>query len=161
MVRNRVPLSPFFGAAVFAVALATPALACPPSISIERPARPPSAGSANAFVLVHALPGCHPGSLAVSGTAEGLVGGERRSIALDVAPTATPDLYVVRRQWPAGGVWVLRLTVTAGGGHATALVGTGASGDVARVREPTRDGGAIRDPGDADVAAMLRALTAG
>jgi hypothetical protein len=37
-------------------------------------------------------------------------------------------------------------------------VGVNASGEIAAVREPTRDGRAIRNPSDADLDAMLRSL---
>ncbi len=135
--------------------LAAPAAACPPQITIERPS---ASASDSAFVLVHASRGCSRGTLAVSGTAEGLVGGERRSIALDVAPTGAEGVYRVRRQWPSGGVWVLRLVVRVGEGSATALVGVDASGAIAQVRQ--------QDPArrlypyitDADVDAMLHAM---
>ena len=146
--------------ALLAAAAPTPALGCPPSLSIERPKPAESADTSGAFVVVHANRGCHPGQLAVTGTAEGMVAGSRRSITLDLARTDTPGVYVVRRQWPREGVWVLRLTVTEGDGHATALVGIGPSGEIATIREPARHG-EIRDVSDADVAALLRSLAAG
>lgn len=146
--------------ALLAVALAIPALACPPSLSVERPANASSRDARDAFVLVHAYQGCHPGQLTVSGSAEGLVGGERRTIPLEVWSTETPGLYRVPQQWPRQGVWVLRLVVTVGDSHATALVGINASGQVTTVRQPARDGRVIRDPSDADVEALLRSLAA-
>jgi len=161
MVRKRLSLPSLLGSALLAVVLAAPALACPPSIAVERPAHAAASEDSGAFVLVRAFQGCHAGTIAVSGTAVGLVDGERRSIPLRLLPTATADVYAVRRQWPSEGVWVLRLTVTVGDGHATALVGIGASGEVATVRQPARDGRAIRDLTDADVTAMLRSLAAG
>jgi len=141
-------------AALLAPALAAPALACPPQITVERP----SAATDTAFVFVHASPGCQRGNVTVTGTAEGLVGGARHSIALDVAAAGTQGVYRVRRQWPRTGVWVLRLVVHVGEGSATALVGVGASGEIVAVRE--------QDPArriypyitDADVDAMLRSL---
>jgi hypothetical protein len=57
-------------------------------------------------------------------------------------------------------VWVLRLTVSESGDHATALVGVAASGRIAGVRQPSRRG-TSRPVSDADVAAMLRSLAAG
>lgn len=142
--------------ALLGAAAATVVLACPPSLTVERPAGA-SAGGDDAFVVVRSFHGCHPGSLAVTGTAEGLVGGARRSMALQLAPTDTAGVYRVRRQWPREGVWVLRLTVTEGDGHATALVGVGPSGDVAVIRQPARRG-EVREVSDADVAALLHRL---
>ena len=134
--------------------LAAPALACPPQLTVERSAEP----SDSAFVLVHAARGCGRGTLTVSGTAEGLVGGARRSVPLEVAATGTEGVYRVRKEWPSEGVWVLRLVVRVGEGSATALVGVDASGEIAQVRQ--------QDPArriypyltDADVDAMLRSL---
>jgi hypothetical protein len=141
-------------AALLTPALAAPAAACPPQITVERP----SAASDNAFVLVHASPGCQRGNLTVTGTAEGLIDGARRSIVLEVAATGTDGVYRVRRQWPGEGVWVLRLVVHVGEGSATALVGVNAAGEIAAVRQ--------QDPArriypyitDADVDAMLNSL---
>ncbi len=140
---------------LLALALASPALACPPSLTVE-PAKP---GQSGALLIVHAAHGCHPGALSVRGSAEGLVGGVRRSVPLDLVPAAAGD-FLVRRQWPEGGAWVLRLVVTEGGGHATVLVSLQSSGAVAVVREPPARG-EIRDPTEADVTAMLRSLGAG
>jgi len=151
---------PLAAPALLSVVLALPARACPPSLTIERPSNSSSGDGRDAFVLVHAVQGCHPGQLTVSGTAEGLVGQERRIIQLEVAPTATPGLYRVPQQWPHEGVWVLRLVVTVGDGHATALVGINASGEVTTVRQPTREGRAIREFSDADVEALLCRLAA-
>ena len=142
--------------ALLAAAVSSPALACPPQITVERPT---GAMADSAFVLVHASPGCQMGRLTVAGSAEGLVGGVRRSIPLDVAATETAGVYRVRRQWPSEGVWVLRLVVHVGEGSATALVGVDASGAIAVIRQ--------QDPArriypyltDADVDAMLRSLS--
>jgi len=143
-------------AAVLAPALAAPptAAACPPQITVERP----SAAADTAFVLVHASPGCQRGNVTVTGTAEGLIDGARRSIALEVAATGTEGVYRVRRQWPRTGVWVLRLVVHAGEGSATALVGIGASGEIAAVRQQDPARRIYPRITDADVDAMLRSL---
>jgi hypothetical protein len=136
-------------------ALAAPALACPPQISIERPAVPTHDG---AFLLVHASRGCGRGTLSVIGTAEGLVSGARRSIPLEVAATTTDGVYRVRRQWPGQGVWVLRLVVRVGDGSATALVGVNASGEITTVLQQDPARRTIPNITDADVDAMLHSL---
>jgi hypothetical protein len=153
-------LHPLVGAALLAVALTAPALACPPSLSVELPADP-ARGAGELILLVHAFHGCHPGQLAVAGTAEGLVRGERRSIRLEFHPTGTAGVYQVREQWPREGVWVLDLAVTEGDGRGTALVGIGPSGEVRLVRGPAVDGRAGRAASGADVEALLRSLAAG
>lgn len=138
--------------------LTAPALACPPSLSIERPSQRASRVADSAFVLVHAARGCQIGPLSVSGSAEGLVGGERRSIPLQIASTETDGVYRVRRQWPSQGVWVLRLVVRVGEGTATALVGVNASGEIATVLQQDPGRRAILNITDADVEAMLHSL---
>ena len=135
--------------------LAAPALACPPQISVERPA---AASPEGPFVLVHAARGCQLGTLRVTGTAEGLLDGARRSIPLEIAPAGTDGVYRVRRQWPSQGVWVLRLVVTVGQGSATALVGVNASGEVATILQQDPARRTIPSITDADVDAMLRSL---
>lgn len=142
-------------AALLAPPLAAPVLACPPQISIERPAVSSPDGP---FVLVHASRGCHIGKLTVTGSAEGLIGGERRSMPLDIASTETDGVYRVRRQWPSQGVWVLRLVVRVGEGSATALVGVNASGQIATVLQQDPGRRTIPSVTDADVEAMLTSL---
>jgi hypothetical protein len=56
-----------------------------------------------------------PASLSLEGKAEGLVGGERRTIALEITRAAEPGVFNVARQWPAEGQWALVFTVA--GGH--------------------------------------------
>lgn len=57
---------------------------------------------------------CHNAkNLAVVGRAEGLVDGERRSVALTVRPGRDVGLFELSREWPAAGRWVLVLEVTA------------------------------------------------
>jgi len=137
---------------------AVPAAACPPQVTVEHPA---ASAADSSFVLVHASPGCQRGLLTVTGTAEGLVGGQRRSIRLDVVPTDAEGVYRVRRQWPSRGVWVLRFVASVGADHAVALVGVSAAGEIVTVRQ--------QDPArriypvitDADVERMLRSLAAG
>ena len=62
-----------------------------------------------------------PASLSLEGAAEGLVGGQRRTIALEITRAAEPGVFNVTRQWPAEGQWALVFTV-AGGRAASTLV---------------------------------------
>ncbi|HEY9427464.1 MAG TPA: hypothetical protein VIR34_09950 [Gemmatimonadaceae bacterium] len=117
--------------------LARPALAkWPPWLSIEAPVNPFDPDTRDAVLLVHTM--VHDGTTKVSdltGSAEGLVDGARRSVALRFDRTSEPGVYAVRRQWPSGGTWVLRITLLR---NTTALVTLGQSGDVAAVNVPTR-----------------------
>jgi len=143
-------------AALLAVLTAAPALACPPTLTVSVPAR--DSRSDGAFIVLHASRGCHPGALTVTGTAEGRDGGARRSVALAVEPTGTDGVFIVRREWPRGGAWVLRLVAQVGDGSATALVGVNASGDVAAVLQQDRQRREVPVITDADVERMLRSL---
>lgn len=63
----------------------------------------------------------------VDGTAEGLVQGARKSVALKLAAMSTPGVYAVYPTWPAGD-WVVRLHGTCAGASAGALIPIGPGG---------------------------------
>jgi hypothetical protein len=113
----------------------------PPWISIETPVNPYDASTKDAYLLVHAF---HHGTLTsapVSGTAEGMVNGERRTVALQFTPTSRDGAFALKKQWGDTGVWTLVITVTQHENDvAQALVEIGADGEVARVQVPTRVG---------------------
>jgi hypothetical protein len=72
-----------------------------------------------------------PASLSLEGTAEGLVGGQRRTIALEIARAAEPGVFAVTRQWPAEGQWALVFTVA--GGHPVSTLVTLEPGEGLRI----------------------------
>ena len=72
-----------------------------------------------------------PASLSLEGSAEGLVGGQRRTIALEITRAAEAGVFNVTRQWPAEGQWALVFTV-AGGQPASTLVAL-EPGDAVRI----------------------------
>jgi hypothetical protein len=85
------------------LAAATPAVAGPPWLTIEfRP---------NDFAGVMLVRTSHHGealAMPLTGTAEGLVNGQRRSVALTFNRSAdAPNAYTVPNTWGAEGVWVL------------------------------------------------------
>lgn len=146
------------------LALTAFAKAGPPWISIEYPANPYDSGSRGAFLLVHAFHHGTPVSFPVSGTAEGLVNGARRTISLEFKTTSRPGVYALNKQWPTEGVWTLVVGVTQGDGDfntARAVVELSTEGRVVNVNVPTRvsaDGYTV--PGTVsmtDVEAGLRA----
>jgi hypothetical protein len=121
--------------AVATVAVAAPMLAkWPPWISIESPVNPFDASARGAAFLIHAA--VRDGTPAigdVSGTAEGLVNGVRRSMPLRIDTTSRPGVFAVRKQWPAEGTWVLRIRLLT----TTALVSIDRAGNVGGVAVPT------------------------
>ncbi len=135
---------------------ATPALAGYPWISVELPANPFDRATNGAYAVVHTYQHAADMPFEVTGTAEGLVDGRRRSLRLDLQPTGRTGTFALRRSWPDGGVWVLRLGIE--GVAIGAAVGVGADGQVAFVRVPLTRGGAPRAVSSAEVEMLLRAL---
>ena len=155
--------------AAVAALLATTAAAAafgPPWISIETPANPYDSATRDAYLLVHAFHHGTPVSFPVSGTAEGIVDGARRTIALEFKNTSRPGAYALRKQWPDAGVWTLVIGVTQGDGEsntAKAVVEIGSNGQVASVIVPTRLQNGYRVPAEvrmADVESALRSRAA-
>ena len=138
----------------------------PPWISIETPANPYDSATRGAFLLVHAFHHGTPVSFPVSGAAEGIVKGERKTISLALKPTSRPGVYALHKQWTDEGVWTLVLSVTQGDGEmntVSAVVELAANGQVASVEVPTVMRNNYRVPAPvsmANVEAGLRARAA-
>ena len=148
-------------AALASVLFAAPALASkgPPWISIELPANPYDRSTRDAFLLVHSF---HHGTamgFIVTGTAEGMVNGERRSIKLDFAETSREGVYALKRSWPQEGTWTLVIKANQGPDDAaTAVVDLGPDGDVAAIRVPTMQRGSWTVPAPVSLAEIDSAL---
>ena len=110
----------------------------PPWISIEYPVNPYDAATRDAFLVVHAFHHGSPMAFPVSGTAEGLVNGERRSINLEFQKASRTGEFALRKQWPDQGTWTLILKVAQGEDGVSAIVDLAPDGQVARVNVPTR-----------------------
>lgn len=73
--------------------------------------------------------GCaEPAKSQISGSAEGLVKGERRSIALKLVAMTKAGVYAVYQNWPAEGEWVVSLKGTCADASAGAIVPIGPKG---------------------------------
>lgn len=114
---------------LMALASSAPSVAGgPPSFSFEAPTGSGERTASSPVLVVHAY-SCHvPTDAALSAYAEGLVGGKRRSIPLELESTGATGVYTVARQWPADGSWVLVFSVDRGG-RTTALVQLDAKGE--------------------------------
>ena len=149
-----------------ALLVTTAFVAGPPWISIEYPANPHDAASRGAFLLVHAFHHGQNVAFPVSGSAEGLVNGARRTISLELKATSRPGVFALHKQWPDDGVWSLVLAVRQGegaGNIAQAVVELGTRGEIASVVVPTRKQGSWLIPTGvslADVESGLRARAA-
>jgi len=137
-----------------AVSVAAPALAGPPWITIE--VRP----TGGAFVFARTFHHGTPEALALTGTAEGLVDGQRRSVPLSFERIGEDNVFGVPKTWTAGGVWVLNIGTSAEHGGAGVVVGVDHSGSAAFVRFPRTYEGASRIATRGEIDALLRALDA-
>lgn len=150
-------------AALLSAALAAPAVAGPPWISIELPGNPYDRDTRGAFLLVHAFHHDAAMEASVTGTAEGIVNGERRTIKLAFGSTGRAGVRALRKMWPDEGVWTLVITASQGPGDgATAVIVLGADGEVASIKVPTTRRGEWTVPAQvsmADIESGLRART--
>ena len=106
----------------------------PPWLSIETPVNPYDGSTSGAVLLVHAATrGGTPALSDISGSAEGIVGGLRRSIVLNLEATSRAGVFAVRKQWPTEGTWLLRISLAS----TTAIVSLDATGNVTGVRIPS------------------------
>jgi hypothetical protein len=84
---------------------------------------------AKGAAFVFRTQGCaEPAKPQISGTAEGLVKGERRSVALKVVAMTKPGVYAVYQSWPVEGEWVVNLKGTCAEASAGAIVPIGPKG---------------------------------
>lgn len=158
------PLKRAVAVAVLSLVAAGVAVAGPPWIAIEYPVNPHDPATRDAFMTVRTY---HHGDLVgheLTGTAEGLVNGQRRSMRLDIRRLPQTGAYAVRWQKPADGTWVLVVSSRQEGKHmATAVVTVDNTGRVARVSVPSRpiEGGRWQVPRDvaaAEVNSILRGM---
>jgi hypothetical protein len=97
-----------------------------------------------------------PARAQISGTAEGLVKGERRSVALKIAPMSKPGVYAVYQNWPSDGAWAVNLKGTCAGSNAGAIVPVGPNGFL---RESSKF--YPRSATEAEIETSLKALAQG
>ena len=145
-----------FGAVT--AAFSTPLTAkWPPWLSIESPVNPFDQTARGAAFLVHAVFREGPSQVSdLSGAAEGIVNGSRRSIALRFDTTGRPNVFAVRRQWPSDGTWLLRIALR----QTTAIITLDRAGNVASVRVPTELAGGNQLPRPVDAKEIDSTLAA-
>jgi hypothetical protein len=106
----------------------------PPWISIESPVNPFDASARGAAFLIRATVREGTPTLAdVHATAEGLVNGVRKSVPIRIDTTSRAGVFAVRKQWPAEGTWMLRISFMS----TTAIVSIDRAGNVGGVTVPT------------------------
>jgi len=73
--------------------------------------------------------GCaEPAKAQITGVAEGIVNGARRSVPVRVLPASTAGAFAVSHDWPQQGAWVVHLTGHCGSATASAIVTMGPNG---------------------------------
>lgn len=111
----------------------------PAWLSIESPVNPYDPATRGAALLVHTQVVNGNARLSeLTGSAEGLVNGARRSIPLRFDSLSRLNTFAVRKQWPVEGTWLLRISLR----ETTALVSLDAAGNPTAARIPiqnTRD----------------------
>jgi len=116
-----------------------------------------NAPQAKGAVLVVRPDGCHePAKARISGTAEGIVNGARRSVPLKLTALPTTGVYAVNREWPAEGAWVVNLTGVYLGATTSAVVPIGPKGFM---RESSKF--MPRAASEVEITAALKTLTEG
>ena len=142
-------------ALAISLAAATPAVAGPPWLTVEF--RPSTFAG---FLMIRTFHHGTPEPMPLTGTAEGLVNGQRRSVPLSFTLAEEPNVYAVAMTWGREGVWVLNVAAAAAHIGAGAVVGVDRNGEPAFVRFPRTAIGASRTATAREVDAMLRALDA-
>jgi hypothetical protein len=112
---------------------------------------------AKVAAFVFRTEGCaDPAKAQISGTAEGLVKGARRSINLSVGALSKPGVYAVFQNWPMEGEWVVNLKGACAGSNAGALIPIGPKGFI---RESSKF--FPRAASDAEIETSLKGLAPG
>jgi hypothetical protein len=84
---------------------------------------------AKAAAFVFRTQGCaDPAKSQIRATAEGLVNGARRSVALKVETMSKPGVYALYQTWPAEGHWVVNLRGSCHDANAGAIIPIGPKG---------------------------------
>jgi hypothetical protein len=93
-----------------------------------------AAGQPTKFNVFVVRPGgcANPGAAQFTGTVEGIVGGSRLQVPLQLTALPTPGVHAVRQTWPAGGRWVVSLAARCDGRTAGAIVAVAAEGQFRR-----------------------------
>jgi len=129
-----------------------------PWISIETPINPYVATESGALFLVHTYVHQNPVDLPVSGRAEGIIDGKRRTVPFTLSRSGQTGTYVVRPEWGEKGIWTVLVTAmpeAKNGWSIQAVVDVGVGGEIDKVTVP-RAGHMPRLLTDSDVERGLR-----
>jgi hypothetical protein len=162
MVRNMkytlilIALSASAFAADFMLAIGSPVAASLPGAPTTSDGTPVQVRKGDAAFAIRTENCADPANALITATAEGLVNGERQSMALRLLPGSGPGVYLVPRGWPAQGVWIVRLIGSCHDAKAGALVPIGPGGFI---RESSKF--FPRFATEADIETSLKSLAGG
>ena len=122
-------LTPIAAVLILVAAGDAPAPVGAPWISLEVPANPMDPATRDAAFVVHTYYHENAARFPVSGTAEGIVNGERRTVDLEFTKTGRPGVYAVKQQWQSEGSWILAINLNMQGGSGL-MVELGPNGGV-------------------------------
>lgn len=110
----------------------------------------------NVVIMARALACDDDASVQMTGTAEGMVKGQRQSLQLGLMAMPTPGVFAVRKQW-SDGTWIVNLTATCPGRKRTAgaLVALDQKSALLRAKTKLLERAAT----EREVAALLKDLT--
>jgi hypothetical protein len=122
-----IALSPSAFGADFMLAIGSPVAASLPATQGKETVRVSKVAKDALFAV--RTEGCaDPATARIEATAEGVVNGARQSAAVKLVPAAAPGVYVISRDWPDQGAWVVTLSGECAGAKAGALVPIGPGG---------------------------------
>jgi DNA polymerase III delta subunit len=89
--------------------LAAPLFAGALTLEVVNPDSNPEAAERHAVVVVETTACTSPEKTTITATAEGVAGGKRQSIPLQLIRLSEPGKFAIAKTWPADGQWVLRV----------------------------------------------------
>ncbi len=92
--------------------VAVPLLAGGLFLKISDAAGTPEAKAKHAVLVTQVTACSSPEKTTVTGAAEGIVDGMRKTIPLEVMALNRPGSFAVAKQWPDEGTWVVKMTAT-------------------------------------------------
>lgn len=131
--------------------------------TVEAPAARKDACLKDAVLVVRTYLCGEPGAARINAKAEGVVDGRRRTLAL-TASEVKPGVYVIRREWPARGDWVVAIS---GSDHdlvCSKLVGLGPNGNLSEKQKvcmcpkcfPWREAEGLKQNGESKLAVTTK-----
>jgi len=79
------------------------------TLEVANPSSNAEAAKRQAAVVVQTTACTSPEKTSITATAEGIAGGKRQSIPIQLIRLSEPGKFAIAKTWPADGKWVLRV----------------------------------------------------